>query len=541
MRSRIDRPLVGALCAALLIVPIAGAAATAPPRSDEREVTVTGRRMPAAEAPRSATCEVMARDPHFRALLQATGGNLPMLVPTRLPRNPDYNAPPRVAPGSPLPELPKSRFAVHGIVNNEPVEGYTAGSFDPASGTGDFSQDAAIDLCRSLYERGGGEFIGSRFGLAADDDRLNNTSTFERGHSQLRMAGVYAGRGRVTIVRRDTTLPMAFMLFDQGRYAEALKWFRKAERKLPAVDGGDEAMLFIGKIHLQGLGPQSDPQTGMKWLKKTATLAFNPLRETPIFNPRQPNRNTALGEAAVILGNIYLRGYGPIAADPEECRKWFTKAYAFGHIPAAKMLGDIYFHGVGVPADSAKAASYYKKGATFDHPASQVALADILREGAVGVKADPGEALAWYNAAARHDYPPALFALGQAYEFGQGVAADSAKAIGFYKTAAIMGHPGAANAIGTFFYQGSQVARNEASARGWFEAAAKAEDADGMFNLAAMYARGEGGERSAPQAWAWMARAVRAGHQTAPRALAALERNMTSDEKQAGTRMLVTP
>ncbi len=541
MRKRIRSRFVAILCAALVTVPSAtGAQAPTPPRVDNNGVTITGRRMPAAEAPSSATCEAMARDPFFRALLVATGGDLPLLVPTRMPRNPDYRAPPLVPAGSPLPELPKSRFAVQGIISNELMPGSDPSVFTSDGEVANAGLSDAIDLCRSIYQRGGDGGIRSRYGLTADDDRLNNTSTSERGHGQLRHAGVRAGGGRAVIAWRDTTLPTAFLLFDQGRYAEALDWFRKAERKLPPREGGDEAMLFIGKILLQGLGERSDPAAGVKWLKKTATLPFNPVSEMPMFNPRQPDRNTAVGEAAIILGNIYRNGFGAIAKDPEECRKWLTKAYAVGHISAAAVLGDIYYLGIDTPRDVEKAASYYKKAATYDHPAAQVAYADILRTGE-GVKADPGEAIAWYNAAARHDYAPALFALGRAYDFGQGVPPDQAKAIGFYKEAAIRGDPAAANALGTFFYQGSQVARNEATARGWFEAAAKSSSAEGMFNLAAMYARGEGGERDVPQAWAWLNRAAQAGHETAPRALAALERRMSPAERAAGASVLTRP
>lgn len=40
------------------------------------ELEVTGQKMPRAEAPRVATCEALARDPDFRALLAAGGDPL---------------------------------------------------------------------------------------------------------------------------------------------------------------------------------------------------------------------------------------------------------------------------------------------------------------------------------------------------------------------------------------------------------------------------------------------------------------------------------
>lgn len=503
----------GAATAAIFFLAgVAGSQQAEPPQSD---VTVTGQRMPSAEAPRSATCEALARDPFFRAQLEATKGDPFMgprvLLPTRLPRNPNYAAAPKVPAGSPLPDLSKARFGVADPVYgpegpatqfSDVTDAVAAANdtsvADPEVGQS-MNRDAAIGACRAAFSRGGSVGAGTR----------------------------------AMIARRDEALPMAFALFDQGRYPESLEWFRKAEQKLQPGEGGDEAALFVGKLYLQGLGDKSDPVEGVRWLKKAAEAPFNPVLETPVFDPLQPDRNTAVGEAAVMLGNVYRAGFGPIARNPEEARKWYERAYDVGHIAAAKVIGDLYYAGTGMPRDAKKAASWYRKGAAFGHASAQFALAELLYAGDEGVPVDKKTAFTWYKAAARAEHPGALYALARAYDLGEETPADPKRAIVLYKGAALLGNAAAQVAIGTYFYEGKEIAKDDATARKWFEAAAKQGDRDGMFNLAAMMARGEGGPKDVPRAWAWLGEAAKRGHASAGRAMTGLEQRMSEAERQA--------
>ncbi|HEX8300982.1 SEL1-like repeat protein [Sphingomonas sp.] len=510
-------------------------AQTAPPQD---QVTVTGNRMPSAEAPRSATCEALVRDPYFRGLLEVSGqaGVLgpPIYLPTRMPRNPDYSAPPRSPIGSPLPSLPKARFGVRDAVTSGEsgvVSNVYAADLTSANGSGislePGSVESGVAACRAVYERGGGP-AGEAGRPTAASSRL------EQGPLSLtESASSRFANGLATRAAHDKSLPTAFALFDQGRYGESLEWFRKASDKLPAGYGGAEADLFIGKLYLQGLGDKSDIAQGIKWLKKTATASFNPISETPVFDPQRPEMNTAPGEAAIILANLYRYGSRDVPKNLAESRKWYERARDVGHIPAAKVLGDLYYDGSGGPRDVKKAVSYYREAAKYGLPSAQVALADILHNGEDTVAQDRKQSLAWYQAAAKSNHPGALYALARAYDLGEGAKPDPQLAIGFYKSAALGGNAAAMAAMGTYFYEGKLVARNYATARRWFEAAAGQSDPDGMFNLAAMLSKGEGGPKDLPKAWAWMKRAGATGHQNAPRGLATLESRMTPDERQA--------
>lgn len=497
------------------------------------ELIVRGQRMPAAEAPRWATCEILARNPYFAALngAAATNGVLgpPVFLPTRLPRNPDYGAPPLVPPGAPMPKPPKSRFGASILYSGLLASaGYTAdagadGSAEAAS-TGTVAQspasaDDVAAACAARYQPNSGSAEVSGRPSSIPIEFAGPTTKTNAAASRI---------------AHDDTLPIALLLFDQRRFAESLIWFKRAANKLPLAAGGDEAALYIGKLLLMGPPGLRDPAAGIRWLEKAATARFSPITDTPMFNPGVPELNTASGEASVILGNMYRSGYGGIARDAAESRKWFARALAVGHVPAAKMLGDLYRDGVDVPRDPAKAAAYYREAARLDLPAAQVALARLLEAGD-GVRANPAEALAWYRAAARHENPDALYALARAYDLGEGVAANAGDALGLYKRAALAGSASAMTALGTYFYEGKQVARDAGAARRWFEQGARRGDADGMVDLAAMQIQGEGGDREVVQAWLWLKRAAALRHAAAPNAAAALERRMTPAERAAAT------
>ena len=536
--------------------PPASAPGANAPAGDGAPITVTGTKMPQAEAPKSATCEQLVQnDPTLKAQLQA-GGSEPLMgpritLPTRAPRNPDYNAPPLSPPGSPLPTLSTTRFGVSGPLalpgqTNAGASSLTAGNDatdQPAAG--EYSDEQAIAACRGMYSRGGS--AGGAAGHAGSSTDILPSSMPEpamAGQAGVDNSRLIALNGRydaarAEIARSDTTLPMAFALFDQRRFAESLTWFQKAYSRLKPEEGGNEAALFIGKLYMFGLGDKSDSVQGLKWLKTAANAPFNPTTDIPAVNPRRPELNTASGEAAVILGNLYRIGYKGVPKDLQESRKWFERAYEVGHVPAAKTIGDFYYHGDGVPRDVKKAMTYYQKAAEFGFADAAFSLAEIYYHGAEGVQPDVKRALQWYQVAAKMDHPGALYALARAYDKGEGVAADPAMALGFYKTAALKGDGAAMAALGSYFYEGKQVPANPTTARDWFGQAALRGDPIGMLNLAAMMVRGEGGPKDLVDAWVWMRRAASLGDDDAASDLPVLERQMSAAEKQKAAALLV--
>lgn len=466
-------------------------------------LTIVGQREPPVEMlPDINTCKA-ATDPYVAAL-RATGTGGPRIyAQTRPPRNPDYNAPPLTPPGSALPKVMSLRdYRLYAQRMRR-------------SGAKQYNQIARC--LESIYEM-------STSGPDASSDWTASSLA----------APPSDGGGRSSILLRDTSLPLAFALFDDGRYEEALTYFQEAERKL----GSAEAMLHIGKIQLFGLKNRSDPEEGVRWLKRTVGLRFNGWSDMPVFDPKEPERNTAMGEAAMILADIYSRGYGPIAKDPAQARQYLQRAYDVGHIAAAKILGDIYYNGVDTPRDLKKAFKAYSDAAKFAYGPAMIALAQMYETGEAEGGVNQKKALAWRAEAAKRDDPAALYALAVAYDHGEGVAADPDRALSYYKLAAMNGEPAAMTALGTYFYRGEGgLERDHAMARRWFEAGAVGGDPEGMFNLAAMMARGEGGEVDRVRAWGWLKIADRMGHSQAAAAAAALEARFT-DADRAGVAAL---
>ena len=467
-------------------------------------LTILGQREPPVEMlPDINTCKA-ATDPYVAAL-RATGTGGPRIyAQTRLPRNPDYNAPPLSPPGSPVPDVMSLR------------DYHLYAKRMRRSGARQY-RDIARCL-DSIYE-------SSTIGL--------NDLSYDSTASSLQPSPT-GGGGRSAIQLRDKSLPQAFALFDDGRYEEALTYFEEADRKL----GAPEAMLHIGKIHLFGLKDRSDPVEGVRWLKRTVGLRFNAWQNTPVFDPSEPERNTPMGEAAMILADIYSRGYGPVAKDPAQARQYLQRAYDVGHIRAAKILGDVYYNGIDTPRDLKKAFKAYSDAAKFAYGPAMIALAQMYETGEAEGGADPKKALAWRAEAAKRDDPAALYALAVAYDHGEGVAADPDRALSYYKLAAMTGEPAAMTALGTYFYRGEGgLERDHAMARRWFEEGALGGDPDGMFNLAAMMARGEGGTVDRVKAWGWLKIAERMGHPQAAAATTALEAKFT-DADRAGVAAL---
>jgi len=75
------------------------------------------------------------------------------------------------------------------------------------------------------------------------------------------------------------------------------------------------------------------------------------------------------------------------------------KKAAQGNADAQYNLGDMYFHGEGVPADKAKAAQWFRKAATQGHVEAQYYLG-IAYDSGRGVPEDKAKAAQWFRKSA---------------------------------------------------------------------------------------------------------------------------------------------
>ncbi len=330
--------------------------------------------------------------------------------------------------------------------------------------------------------------------------------------------------GRNYIQRNDTSLKDAFAAFDANDYPKALDLFKKSYNKI----GYDQAALMEGKMLVGGMGTARNTPEAIIWLKKVVEAKYDP-KDEQAFNPDDPNYMNTRSDAAMLLGKIYLTGWG-IKRDPKEALKYYLKAAEFGFIPANHILGEFYEFGSAGEKNPGKAVTYFTKAAHVGYAPSQYELGTLYYSGE-GVAQDKQTAAAWLIEAAKHGNTDALFAVGNMYDQGDTLPQDPSKAAIYYKEAALQGDPEAEDALGLYFYTGTAVAKDPVTARKLFAEAVHGHNVDAMFNLAVMMANGEGGPKDMAAAYAYMTLAAEAGLDKAVPAAKELGGKLTPEEK----------
>ena len=199
------------------------------------------------------------------------------------------------------------------------------------------------------------------------------------------------------------------------------------------------------------------------------------------------NPNASLGVA------IHLSLESAIApANPhteEETVKWLQMAAVQGHHDALRMLGWRYSRGIGVPADPAAAAFWFRHGATRDDPISMTALGLLLAAGR-GVPQDWTAAVGWWERAQARAPLAARFA-GDAYACGAGVAQDNARAAAAYKSAAERHELSSSIQLGHMYLNGCAEGSDAAAVKA-FEVAADQGYPDAQLELSDLLLQARG-------------------------------------------------
>ncbi len=147
------------------------------------------------------------------------------------------------------------------------------------------------------------------------------------------------------------------------------------------------------------------------------------------------------------------------------------------------------------------------------------------------VPRDNIEAGKWYaNAADRGDVE-AQYILGVRYHNGQGVPKDPKDAAKLIRRAAEKGLPNAQAYLGSLYRTGDGVPKDSAEAAKWFRNAALQNQRHAQASLGSMYSTGEGVAKDLVLAHLWLKLAGTQGDESSQRALAAIEAEMTPEQK----------
>ena len=143
----------------------------------------------------------------------------------------------------------------------------------------------------------------------------------------------------------------------------------------------------------------------------------------------------------------------------------FHRLADLGNAEAQRMLGVMYYRGLGVPRDVAQSVHWYTRAAEQGHAGAQIYLANMYATNSEFA----AEAVHWYTRAAEQGDRSAQFNLGSIYDHGWGVVPeDDAQAVRWYTRAAERGHPGAQSRLArTLFANGEGVLADKVVAYVW--------------------------------------------------------------------------
>ena len=142
------------------------------------------------------------------------------------------------------------------------------------------------------------------------------------------------------------------------------------------------------------------------------------------------------------------------------------------------LLGSLYYQGLGVPRDLAKAAEFYTQAGEQDYPPSLANLALMYNEGD-GVPKDVQKGLDYCVRAAQAGDPQSQFNLGQHFRREE----DYEQAALCYRAAAEAGVVGAQNEYGLLCLQGHGVQADYIEAYAWISLSARAGNPSALKNF----------------------------------------------------------
>jgi TPR repeat protein len=257
---------------------------------------------------------------------------------------------------------------------------------------------------------------------------------------------------------------VAERLAEAKAFYGARKYDAAASAFEEAAEAGDgEAMGCLGYMYLAGRGMDTQPATGIEWLRNGAREKRDP-------------------HAMYALAHAYLNGIGVDRAE-FRAREWFEKASEKGYAEAMRSLGQLHQHKMN-DSSYQQALALYERAVTAGSVDAKVDLGAMYEFGR-GVSRDGAAAFRLYQSAANLGSPLGMFAVGQSYQKGVGVPQDYHQAMTWYLKAADAGSASAMNSVGILYDNGLGVRKSHAKARRWYKCAEKAGSTLAKGNLGA--------------------------------------------------------
>ena len=316
--------------------------------------------------------------------------------------------------------------------------------------------------------------------------------------------------------------------YDEGRgverdVAQAMRWYGKA-----LAQGNMAACYNVGKLWSFGGNGVTDADTPAQWYRERAEE----------------------GDAVAqwVAGLCHQSGQAGAALDRDEAIRYFRLACAQTFGPAICSVARTYEQGIGVAQDLTEALRLYYQAANLNVPEAMFRLGCMHRDGS-GIPADSAQALAWLKKGADAGWEPARAALKKLpegdfrkarqllamaeraadgaqpparllWEFGKRVddpvdPESLPLAFALYLHAAQQDHTEAQVEVASRYLRGTGVGEDSAEAARWYQRAAEQGSGDAQAALAQLYETGNGVEADPGQARLLYERAAQQGNRDA--------------------------
>ena len=327
-------------------------------------------------------------------------------------------------------------------------------------------------------------------------------------------------------------------MYEQGRGTarddvEAARWYQTA-----ADEGHARAARNLAKMYETGRGvPQNDAKAlalyrqaaaggeasaGFKvgqFLERGRGTAADPVAAVEHY--RAAARAGDVG-AQLALARLFRTDENDVPEDPTRSARWYGEALQQleadarrGDAQAREQLGDLYLKGRGVPKNVEQALVLYEGAARGGRVGAQLKLARLLQKGADGVPANPAKAATFFQMALDQGHPSAAYALAQMYAEGEGVPQDGARAVALYRTSVEQGDTRAYLRLGDLYASGDAVSQDYQEAIRWYTLAAEHADPKGFYRLGEAYERGRGVGEDLVQSLMWYSLAAQSDYEPA--------------------------
>lgn len=301
----------------------------------------------------------------------------------------------------------------------------------------------------------------------------------------------------------------------------AMRWWNEAARL-----GDRHACWFVGKLLLEEDATPAGPARGLELIEYAAEHGFPQACGYLGYLEAQESR---LDEALLEERALPLLRLGAIRGDHDAARYlakslrelggrgrlqeavYWLRESARRDAASARMLGQFYWQGLGVPRSHATGTAWLALAREEGDQEAVVLLASAFLEG-LGVPQDTAAAIHLAEPAAAAGNGMGARLLGSIYDDGPGILRDGARAVAWFQRGAELGDPPSMFFLANILFDGRGVEPDLARAVEWLARAAEADDADAAHLLALMTFRGEGTPPDTARARGTFLRAVVARH-----------------------------